>query len=161
MRHIRGIVLVLLTTCMAVPAIALAEEAKCPLEVGACLYAYQAARERPWLGIEVETDSVSQRPVIKKIVPGGPAEKSRLKVGDIIRCIDGQVPRDWYAGKAGWKDASVPLEFDVVRGGTEVAFAMRAGRMSEELLARIIGVHMLEGHLAHMADPRERTTEQQ
>jgi len=150
----------MLVAGLVAPRIALAEESKCPLEIGACLYAYQAARERPWLGIEVEMDSVSQRPRIKQIVPGGPAEKSRLRVGDIIRSIDGQVPRDWFAGKAGWKDAGVPLAFDVVRGGTEVAFAMRPGRMNEELLARMIGVHMLEGHLAHMQDPAAKATEQ-
>lgn len=153
MSRSRLVALALLIAVIASPA--LAEEPKCSWPLGECLFSYQAMRERPWIGVEVETDSVSQLPVIHRIIPGSPAEKAKLRVGDTIRRIEGQVPKDWFAGKAGWKEGGQPLTFDVVRKGSEVAVAVPKARISEDYLARIIGIHMMEGHLAYMSSGKE------
>lgn len=153
MSRIRLLALALLTAVLASPA--RAEEPKCSSPLGECLYSYQAMRERPWIGIEVETDSVSRLPVIHRVVPGSPADKAKLEVGDTIRSIDGQVPKDWFAGKAGWKEGGQPLAFEVVRKGGNLAVSVPKERIAEDYLARLIGIHMMEGHLAYMSSGRE------
>lgn len=157
MKRVRLGILVAMVLGVVAPLAVRAEEPQCPLEVGACLAAYQGTRDRPWLGVNVEMDSVTQRPRILKVMPGSPADKAKLKPGDIIRSIDGQVPRDWFAGKAGWKADAVALDLDVIRRGQPLAVDVRAVRISEEMLAKVIGVHMLEGHLAYLPDHRHTT----
>lgn len=153
MKSIRSLVLALVAAALASPAFA--EEAKCPSPLGECLFSYQAMRERPWIGVEVETDSVSRLPVIRRVMEGSPAQRAKLRVGDAIRSIDGQVPKDWFAGKAGWKSAGEPLAFEVVRKGAAVAVSLPNQRIDDERLARLIGIHMMQGHLAYMSSGDE------
>ena len=62
---------------------------------------FQRMRERPWLGVSVEMDSVTHQRVIRSVEPGSPAHRAGIHPGDVI-------------------------------------------------LAKYVGVHMLEGHLAYM-----------
>jgi C-terminal processing protease CtpA/Prc len=142
-----AIVLALLGALLTAPPARAAEE-KCPLDVATCLEMFARARERPWLGIEFENDSTGT-PHVHNIVPDSPAEKAGVKPGDVIRRIDGQDPRDWFAGKSGW-ETSGQSACSVLRDGKVKDLKFEIRRMPEEMFARIVGVHMVEGHVAYM-----------
>lgn len=133
------------------PSAVSAAESKCPLPLTECLMKYQRMRERPWLGVSVEIDSVTQERVVVDIAPGGAAERAGIRIGDVLVQIEGKPPADWFAGKAGWKDGD-ELPVAVRRAESARTLRLRAQGISEELLAKYVGVHMLEGHLAYMHD---------
>ncbi len=145
-RTIRLALIGLLALVAAAPAVA--EQPKCPLEISACLSMYERMRERPWLGIEVERDSLG-RQVVRGTLPDSPARKAGLKAGDVIERIDDLSPREWFATKAGWKDGEQG-EIRVRRGGKERRLPLAYQAIPEATLAKIVGAHMLEGHLAYM-----------
>ena len=131
---------------VAVPAFA--AEPKCPLDLATCLAQYEHMRVRPWLGVDVDVDSAGRR-LIVRVQPGSPAERAGLRAGDVLQSIEGRTPQDWFAGKAGWRTGESG-EIDVERQGKEKKLELKYEAIPEEVLARIIGIHMLEGHLAYM-----------
>ena len=141
------ILLALLGAVLAAPAAQAAED-KCPLDVATCLGMFAQAHERPWLGVEFEQDSTGT-PHVRHVVPGSPAEKAGMKAGDVIRRIGDQAPTDWFAGKSGW-ETSGQTACRVLRDGKEKSLSFENRRMPEDMYARIIGIHMIEGHLAYM-----------
>ncbi len=144
MRMPRWLPLVLLLA--AAPAAA--KEPKCPLPMDKCLEQFGQLRHRPWLGIEIDTDSTGRRMIVR-VVPGGPAEKAGVRAGDVLEKVDGLEPKRWVAGKAGWKDGP-HATMHVEREGAPVALDLQPGVIPEDYLARIVGQHMLEAHLAYM-----------
>jgi S1-C subfamily serine protease len=129
-----------------------AAQPRCPLPLGECMAQFGAMRDRPWLGVEVETDSVTGARVVHAVVPGGPAARAGVKPGDTLRKLGGVAPQLWFAGKAGWKSDwkdGQAVAITVERAGHERALQMPLAHISEETLAEIIGVHVLEGHLAY------------
>lgn len=141
-----------LALLLIAPIAARAAEPKCPLELAACLGQYDIMRERPWLGVEVYGDSL-ERFIIIKVVPGSPAQRAGIRPGDVLQTIGGKPPKEWFAGKAGWIDGETG-EIAVWRGGRTKSLRLPYEAIPEELLARMVGVHMLEGHLAYMHEPR-------
>jgi predicted metalloprotease with PDZ domain len=129
-----------------------AAEPKCPLEVGACLHEFGKMRERGRLGIEVETDSAGVK-TIRGVTPGGPAERAGVKIGDVLERIEGLDQRRYVAGKAGWKNPP-PANVKVRRNGRLESIEVVPEPISDQQFARMIGVHMVEGHLAH-AEPSQ------
>ena len=140
-----------LALALIAPSSALAAEPKCPLPLTECLMQYQRMRERPWLGVVIEMDSVSHQRVIQSVVPGSPAEAAGIHAGDVLLKIESKLPSEWFAGKAGWKDSD-DLPVAIQRDGAERMLTMKAHAIPEELLAKYVGVHMLEGHLAYLHD---------
>lgn len=65
--------------------------------------------------------------------------------------IEGQPPAQWFAGKAGWglqKRGSITI----LRGKSEKNLAVACEAIPEDYFARIVGLHMLEAHVAYMHD---------
>jgi predicted metalloprotease with PDZ domain len=153
----RRLGLLLATLCallLGAPANARAAESKCPLPLSECMLQYAELRDRGWLGIEVERDTTTKIATIVRVIPGGPADKAGLKAGDVIQKTSGY-DQKWIAGKAGWKDAK-PVQVAVLRSGASVTLPVQCGMIPEDYLAHMIGVHVLEGHVAYM-DKAERT----
>lgn len=139
------------------PTAAFAAEAQCPLPLTECLMQYQRMKERPWLGVVIEMDSVTHQRVIQSVVPGSPAEQAGVRAGDVLLQIERKAPAEWFAGKAGWKDSD-ELPVAVQRDGAQRMLNVKAQAIPEELFAKYVGVHMIEGHLAYMhhdAHPEE------
>jgi predicted metalloprotease with PDZ domain len=133
---------------LLVPVGALAAEPKCELDATTCLEHFERMRHRPWLGVKFDTDSTG-RMVIHEVVPGSPAQRAGVRAGDVLRGIEGKPPAQWFAGKAGWG----PQErgsITILRGAREKTLAMVYEAMPEDMFARIVGLHMINAHLAYM-----------
>lgn len=148
---------VLLTFCALLAAGSAAATEKCPLDVATCLDKFQRMRERPWLGVDVDRDKEG-RLVVKSVEPKSPSQRAGVRVGDVIERIEGLVPAEWFAAKAGWK-AGDTGGFAVVRHDDLVVLKLRFEPIPEAVLERIIGVHMVESHLAWMHDEKAATEE--
>ena len=72
-----------------------------------------AGPARPWIGIT--TDEIGGRLVVRRVTPGGPAERAGLRNGDVIQGIGGEAARGladlyrklWARGQAG---TVIPLD---------------------------------------------------
>lgn len=128
--------------------VAAAEEPKCPLALHDCLEMYTHMRERPWLGVWIDTDSTTGARRVSKVVPGGAAEAAGVRPGDVLESIGGKPPGEWFAGKAGWKTGD-RAALAVNRGGRQVRLDFTLAPISDETLAQVMGAHLLAGHLAY------------
>lgn len=143
----------LLFAAMLLAAPVRAEQPRCPLPLGECMAQFGAMRDRPWLGVSIERDSLTGARRVVALVPGSPADKAGVKPGDVIEKLGGVDPQLWFAGKAGWKSDwkdGQQAAITVKREGRTRSLEMGLGHISEETLAEIIGVHVLEAHLAYM-----------
>ncbi len=142
----RAIAFVVLFACL--PAVAHAAQPRCPLPLDSCLVQFDRMRERPWLGVRIDVDSLGRR-VVASVIAGGPAARAGVRPGDVLRTLDSLPPQEFFAGKAGWGVRST-LPVRVLRDGRERTLDLPVEHIPEDLLARIVGEHMLEGHLAYM-----------
>jgi C-terminal processing protease CtpA/Prc len=138
--------LVLGLLLLAVPASA--KEPRCPLDLATCLAQFEHMRDRPWLGVHVDADSTGRMTVVD-VGPGTPAQKAGIRPGDVLESIENRPPKEWFAGKAGWKNGDKGV-IEVRRGGQRQNLTLRYEAIPEDVLARAIGTHMIEGHLAYM-----------
>jgi S1-C subfamily serine protease len=137
---------------LLVPVIASAAQPKCPLPLDSCIVRFGRMHERPWLGVVLHLDSLSGHDMIDSVVVGTPAFKAGFKRGDVLQTIDDRPALDYFlATKAGWKDGDT-VHATVLRNGHDKSLPFRAQHIPEELFARIVGEHMIEGHLAYMMD---------
>lgn len=134
---------------LLLPAPAAARQPRCPLPLDSCIVRFGRMRQRPWLGVYLHVDSLG-RSVVDSTLAGGPAAKAGLRAGDVLVSIDGSTPEKFFvATRAGWKDGD-PMRAVVRRRDHEEPVAFEARHIPEDLLARIVGEHMLEAHLAYM-----------
>lgn len=147
MRRIPFAVLAVLASAVAWTA-PRAAEPRCSLDVEACLRQFENLKDRPWMGVYVHTDSLGRR-VIASVVPGSPADRAGVKPGDALQRIGGMAPADWYASRAGWKSGD-RRDLVVLRDGRTRDLTMECQPISDELFARIVGEHMIHGHMAYM-----------
>ncbi len=136
-----------LAVVFALPAPARAGEPQCPLPLHECLEQYAHMRDRPWLGLWIETDSTTGVRSVQRVMPGGPAERAGVKPGDVLESIGGKVPKDFFAGKAGWSPGQ-KADLAVNRGGREVKLALSLEVIPDDTLAELVGAHVLAGHMA-------------
>lgn len=141
-----------LALIVAVPAFAV--EPKCPLDLTTCLNQYQRMKERPWLGVGVERDSLGHV-MIMKVEPNSPSYRAGIRAGDRLESLEGKPPTEWFAGKAGWVNGDTG-DIAVIRDGKQKVLKMKFDAIPEDVFARVIGVHMIEGHLAHMHDDDQK-----
>ena len=149
MRIIRMLaVAVAVAGSLALGTAALAAEPKCPLALHDCLEQYTHMRERPWLGVWIEADSVTGARRVERVIPGGTAEAAGVRPGDELKSIGGKPPAEWFAGKAGWRTGD-RATLAVNRDGRTLALEITLVPIADETLAQLMGAHLLAGHLAY------------
>lgn len=122
------------------------EEYKCTMETQACLNAMAAKlKNRGWVGIEWDP---SESHAITRVVPGSPAERDGLRVGDVIVAQDGIRFSDdnWQKLKSTHAEfrPGKAVTYTVERGGERLDVTVTLGELPREVLAMWVGNHMLE-----------------
>ena len=142
----RAWLLPVLLVLAAAPAAA--EQPKCPLDLVTCLGRFQLMKERPWMGVGVDRDSLGVFRIVT-VTEGAPGEQAGLKPGDVLEKVGGKPPAEWFAGKAGWK-LGEHGQILVSRDGHKSTLQMEYRAIPEDVFAKIVGIHMVEAHMAYM-----------
>ena len=146
MKRILSFVLPVLVLSLAVPAFAGGE--KCTASTQECLdYMAKNYKGKGWIGVEIESSDEAGL-VLKAVMPDSPAEKAGLKAGDVLVAVNGIAYTKENHEKLGeMKKSMLPgaeFTFTVRHGEKEKDVAMTLGEMPEEVLAKMIGVHMID-----------------
>jgi C-terminal processing protease CtpA/Prc len=131
---------------LAAPAAA--KEPPCPLDLATCLAQFEHMKDRPWLGVHLDRDSTGRTTVVD-VGRGTPAQRAGIRPGDVVETIESQPPAQWFATKVGWKNGATGI-IRVTRGGHSRDLSLRFQRIPDDVFAKAIGTHMIEGHLAYM-----------
>jgi len=121
---------------------------KCPYSTQECLN-HMASRLQAsgWIGIEYEPEEGGVI-TVQRVVPGSPAEKAGLTVGDVLFSINGVEIRK--GNDAAMKKAKVDyrpgqkVHYVIKRNGASKPIDIVLGQWPADLLAKYIGEHMLE-----------------
>jgi predicted metalloprotease with PDZ domain len=130
---------------------------KCTASTQSCLdYMAAKLKNKGWLGIEYDQEPAEVK--ITRVVPGSPAEAAGFAVGDVLvsvngvkfasntedRCMTCEATQDrWKPGAR--------VDYVVLRRGKELRLTPTLAALPPDIMAQIIGMHMLE-HAS--ADPK-------
>jgi S1-C subfamily serine protease len=163
---LRRVVLAAAALTVAAPLAAFAGEGKCTMgDAQACLNHTTAdAKSWGWLGVDKEQDAATGGWVVKSVIAGSPAEKAGLKAGDLVVAVNGfRLSKDM--DKAKYKEVKAGLKpgatarYTVMRGGSESVVAATLGTYPQDVLAKMVGEHMLTSHVAATTASAEAKTE--
>lgn len=82
---------------------------------------------KPWLGLN--TDDAGGRLIVRRVMPGGPADKSGIRKGDTIVAVDGKGARslaDLYRRVWGLGQAGVTVPLEIMRDGASQVFQVQS-----------------------------------
>jgi membrane-associated protease RseP (regulator of RpoE activity) len=121
---------------------------KCPYSTQECLNTMaQRLKSAGWIGIEYDGEQPGY-PKVQKVVPGSPAEKAGLKVGDELISLNGVDIKEGNEEKMkaarGDYTPGHTVRYVVKRKGALKPVDITLGTWPADLLARYIGEHMLE-----------------
>ena len=118
---------------------------KCKTSAQDCLEMMSSKlKNSGWVGIEFETPDYT----VTKVIPGSPAEKAGLQVGDVLYALNG-VPlrkenQDALAkARKEWKPGQ-SVTYTVQRAGADRDVTLTLAPMPADIMAAWIGQHMRE-----------------
>ncbi len=150
MKHFASLLLKTLVVCaLTVPV--LAGEGKCSADAQKCITSIaEHAKNKGWLGVELDESKYEHALVITKVVPESPAAKANLKVGETLASLNGVSCTDQEAMKTVYAEAVKPgktVTYGVTgKNGYERQVKVTLGHMPEEIVAKWLGRHMLKQH---------------
>lgn len=118
---------------------------KCPYTTQECLNSMAVRMKASgWIGIEYDPE---KEMAITRVVPGSPAEKAGLQVGDQLVGFNGmefKTANEEAIEKARkqWAPGQV-VHYTILRAGAKKSIDITLGEWPADLLARYIGEHML------------------
>ncbi len=141
-------ILAALVAALVVPALA-GDAKKCTASTQDCLDHMTAAlKARGWLGVEGEDSDGYFK--IKKVVSGSPAETAGIMPGDVLVAVNGtDLAKSEEATLKVMQKALTPgskVEYSILRGGARTSVTATLASMPEEVMARIIGEHLIADH---------------
>jgi predicted metalloprotease with PDZ domain len=149
MRNLNRLGIAALTLALAIPAWAGHNGEKCNHPTQECLD-YMAAnlKSSGWIGVELDIDEETGARVVKKVVPGSPAEAAGIQPGDILVSLNGtklvkgnedaimQTKKDMKPGQT--------VTYVVSTNGLDKKVELVLAPMPADVMAAYIGQHMLE-----------------
>ncbi len=145
-RHV-WLILVALVMLAILPVFA-GDHGKCTYGTQECLDHMAASmKSSGWVGVELETDN-PEGYAVTKVIPGSPAEAAGIEAGDILVALNGvafKKENDEALTKARkeWKPGQV-VSYTVKRNGGERQVSVTLASWPADMIARSIGLHMLE-----------------
>jgi C-terminal processing protease CtpA/Prc len=123
----------------------------CEMSAEECLaYFAKKADNYGWVGIELDSAKDEMHMVITKVVDESPAMSAGFKVNDVLWAMNGvelvdsnkdqlkEVRGEWVPGQT--------VTYTLRRGNKDVETKLTLGKMPREVLAQIVGAHMLDSH---------------
>ena len=124
--------------------------AKCTAPAQECLdVMVSKLKNSGWVGIEYEPyGDASPDYTVTKVVPGSPAERAGLQVGDVLIALNGvrlgkaneaaltKVRKEWIPGQS--------VTYTIRREGTDRDLTLTLAPMPADVMARWIGEHMMQ-----------------
>lgn len=130
----------------------------CEMSAEECLAYYAKKAEKyGWVGIELDESKDELHMVVTKVVDGSPAYTSGFQVNDVLWAMNGvelidankdqvkEVRGEWLPGQT--------VTYTLRRGDKDVETKLSLGKMPREVLAQIVGAHMLDAHAQLAANP--------
>lgn len=140
---------VVMMLVVALPAAA-GDKGTCQGDAEDCLAKMKAKyAEKPWLGIEYDTDDKG-RWVVKKVFNGSPAEQAGFQKGDVLLAMQGEEYSK--ANKAALKkiyselSAGSDVQYVVLRQGGKVTLDATLAHVPDALQKKWIAEHMKQHH---------------
>jgi len=139
-----------LAVAIAAPALAGSGAGKCTQETQACLNSFSKYASKGWVGLEYDKTASEKSHVVKKAVPGSPAEAAGFRAGDVLVSLNGvamtadketlkKAKGDWSVGQT--------VAYVVKRGDKEVTLNAKLAAMPPEVFASMVGEHMVSNHM--------------
>jgi carboxyl-terminal processing protease len=100
-------------------------------------------------GIGASVEQKGDQIVIASILPGTPAEKNGLKVGDVITAVDGQSSKGWTADTAVNKirgTANTQVQIQVTRNGQALTFNLTR----QEINVPSVATHIFDNRVLYV-----------
>ncbi len=145
----RSAVMVLAVAAVALPATAGDYGQKCTASTQECLDMMAAKmKSSGWIGVELDHHQETGAMSITKVIPGSPAETAGLRVGDELYSLNGvklagAAEPAMKSARGEWKPGQ-KVNYIVMRGGAEQKVALTLAAWPADVLAKMIGQHMLE-----------------
>ena len=142
-------VLAAVVVLAAFAAAAAGEHKKCPAKTQDCLDRMSTKMKTSgWVGLELDWDQTKGSQVVTKVVPGSPAESAGIQIGDVLYALNGvrNTPDNGEAlakARKEWKPGE-SVRYTIKRNGTDREVNLTLAPMPADVLARLIGEHMLE-----------------
>ena len=107
-------------------------------------------QNKGYMGIEFDKNEDGQY-IIKKVIEDAPAATAGFKAGDIVLSVNEAKWDDHEAmKKVDWSPGS-QMTVKIKRDGKKQVLNLTLANMPDEVVARYIGSHMLEDHVAMAA----------
>jgi len=123
---------------------------KCPHTTQECLDMMASKlRDRGWVGISYEMDDTRGGLDVRRVVAGSPAQKAGVLEGDLLLTLNGvrfadQANEDAMKKNADLMKPGNTITYTLLRAGKELEVKVTLAPMPEDVLAQLIGMHMLE-----------------
>jgi C-terminal processing protease CtpA/Prc len=158
MKHTRVLVVAAIAVA-ALSAFAGDKGYKCTESTQTCLdHMVAKLQGRGWVGIELDDSRGMDQMKVTRVVSGSPAETAGFKAGDVLVAVNGVRFADnteekcatCEATAANWKPGS-KVQYLIRRQGADVTLALTLAEMPHEVMAQMIGMHMMEHAQAKVA----------
>src|SRR5262249_39205324 len=156
MRNFPRLGVAALCLALSLPVWAGHEGEKCPYPTQECLD-YMAAnlKNSGWIGVELDVNEDTGARVVKKVVPGSPAENAGIQVGDVLVSLNGtKLAKGNEAAIQKTKKDMEPgqtVTYVISRNGLDKKVELTLAPMPTDVMAAYIGQHMLEHANAQVA----------
>lgn len=153
MKRFSWLLVAVLALVLAAPAMAgEGYGKKCKQSAEACLVYYSEKLDSyGWVGIELDRDEETGVMTVTQVIEDSPAMKSGLKKGDILFALNGvhlneENKEKLKTAKGDWAPGN-EVAYTVKRNDKKVKVALTLGEMPRDVLAQMIGNHMLSSHM--------------
>jgi C-terminal processing protease CtpA/Prc len=107
-------------------------------------------QHRGWIGVEINDDAGSMQ--ITRVLPDSPAQKAGLVAGDVLYAVNGvqyaESNQDTLSAIRAKMTPGSTFTFTILKGGKDKQdVPITLAPMPEEVMAAMIGKHLLEAHL--------------